>query len=205
MHDQVEVERTQAGASSCATEGRLAALGEALLADRPAQDRAEQMMLYGQFLGSWDGTVVVHDAETGRRQSTCEVHFGWALAGRAVQDVWIAPSRYARGPNEQGRMYGTTLRVYDPRADLWQITWIDPVRQVFNRMTGRKIGDEIVQEYRNEQGARCQWRFTEIRPDSFHWISRDSADEGATWTVRVEFFLRRRATDPSMTGAAAAS
>jgi len=205
MRDQVELERTQAAASSRSTEGRLGALREALLANCPAQDRAEQMMLYGQFLGSWDGTVVVHDAESGRRESTCEVHFGWALAGRAVQDVWIAPSRHARGAAEQDRMYGTTLRVYDPRADLWHITWIDPVRQVFNRMTGRKIGDEIVQEYRNEQGTRCQWRFTEIRPDSFHWISRDSTDEGASWTVRVEFFLRRRTTDPSMTGTAAPS
>jgi len=100
MRDQVELERTQAAASSRSTEGRLGALGEALLANRPAQDRAEQMMLYGQFLGSWDGTVVVHDAESGRRESTCEVHFGWALAVREVQDVWIAmreerPSRIA--------------------------------------------------------------------------------------------------------------
>jgi len=97
------------------------ALAEALLDNGPAAERAAQLMLYGQFVGSWDGTVVVHESG-GRRESSCEVHFGWVLAGRAVQDVWIAPSRRSRGPAEQVRMYGTTLRVYDPRSDIWHIT-----------------------------------------------------------------------------------
>ena len=78
------------------------ALAEALLTNGPAADRAAQLMLYGQFIGSWDGTVVVHEPG-GRRESSCEVHFGWVLAGRAVQDVWIAPSRRAREPAEQDR------------------------------------------------------------------------------------------------------
>jgi len=52
-----------------------------------------------------------------------------------------------------------------------------------------------VQEYRNDQSARCQWCFTEITPDSFHWISRDSANEGQDWSLRAEFFLRRRAPE----------
>src|SRR5262249_41059427 len=76
------------------------ALADVLLAEGPAVDRSQPLMLYGQFVGSWDGTVVVHEAG-GRRESSCEVHFGWVLAGRAVQDVWIAPSRHARGPAEQ--------------------------------------------------------------------------------------------------------
>ena len=169
-------------------------LAEALLASGPAADRAAKMMLYGQFVGSWDGEVLVHEAGGGRRDSSSEVHFGWVLGGRAVQDVWIAPSRHARKPAEQDRMYGTTLRVYDPQSDVWHITWIDPVRQAYDRMIGREVGKDIVQEYRNEQGARCQWLFTEIAADSFHWVSRDSADEGENWNVRAEFFLRRRPT-----------
>jgi hypothetical protein len=167
-------------------------LANALLAGGPAPDRAEKMMLYGQFVGSWDGRVVVHEATGTRRESTSEVHFGWVLGGRAVQDVWIAPARGARKPAEQDRMYGTTLRVYDPQSDVWHITWIDPVRQAYDRMIGRKVGENIVQEYRNQQGTLCQWLFTEITVDSFHWIARDSADESGAWNVRAEFFLRRR-------------
>ena len=62
-------------------------LPNALLAGGPAADRAEKMMLYGQFVGSWDGRVVVHEAAGTRRESSSEVHFGWVLGGRAVQDV----------------------------------------------------------------------------------------------------------------------
>jgi hypothetical protein len=166
-------------------------LGPALLAAGPAADRAEKMMLYGQFVGSWDGTVVVHNGDGTRREASSEVHFGWVLGGRAVQDVWIAPALAGRAA-DQDRMHGTTLRVYDPQGDVWHITWIDPVKQAFNRMTGRKVGANIVQEYRSDQGIRTQWLFTEITPSSFHWIARDSNDEGESWTVRAEFFLRRR-------------
>lgn len=166
---------------------------QVLHADGPAPDRAAQMMLYGQFVGSWDGTLKYLDAEGIRRETTAEVHFGWVLEGRAIQDVWIAPSRHGRKDDERLLMHGSTFRVYDPQNDLWHVTWIDPVKQAFNRMTGRKVGDEIVQEYRTEEGKRCQWLFTGITRDSFHWINRESAGNGESWKVRGEFFLRRLA------------
>lgn len=129
------------------------------------------MMLYGQFVGSWEGTIVVHEPGGNHRESSCEVHFGWALAGRAVQDVWIAPARDTRAAGAVDRMYGTTLRIYDPEANAWEITWIDPVNHAFNRMTGCAVGEDIVQEYHSDSRGRCQWMFTEISRDSFHWIS----------------------------------
>jgi hypothetical protein len=167
---------------------------QALHAEAPAPDRASQMMLYGQFVGSWEGRFVYHAPDSVPREAPCEVHFGWALEGRAVQDVWIVPSRSTRqapDTSAPGILYGTTLRVYDPRSDLWQITWIDPVRQDYDRMTGRKIGDDIVQEYRIDDRTRCQWLFTEITASSFHWLRRESRDDGKTWNIRVEFFLQR--------------
>src|SRR4051812_41973955 len=165
---------------------------ENLHADGPAPDRAAQMMLYGRFVGSWDGTLKYVDAEGSRRETTAEVHFGWVLAGRAIQDVWIAPSRQGRTESERLLMHGSTFRVYDPHHDIWHITWIDPVKQVNNRMTGRKVGDDIVQEYRTDDGKRVQWMFVDIAKDRFHWVNRESADDGRNWTVRGEFFLRRR-------------
>jgi hypothetical protein len=168
-----------------------------LASEGPAPDRAAQMMLYGQFVGSWEGTVVVHLPDGARREATCEVHFGWALEGRAIQDVWIAPALRGRKMGEQSRMYGTTLRVYDPKSDLWHITWIDPVRQAFNRMDGRKVGEEIVQECRDAQGTLGQGLVTEITADSFHWIARESTDDGKIWKLTGEFFLRRVSAETS--------
>lgn len=168
------------------------AFAAALTSTGPAADRAPQMQLYGQFVGSWDGKVIVHRANGERSESSCEIHFGWALAGRAVQDVWIVPSRSGRGPDEGDRMYGATLRVYDPKADNWQITFIDPVRQTFDRMIGRAQGKDIVQECEGPEGQLTQWCFTEITADSFHWIARESTDRGKSWRVTGEFFVRRR-------------
>ena len=65
-----------------------------------------------------------------------EIHFGWVLEGRAIQDVWILP----------GVFYGTTLRVYDPGLDAWHILWSDPVKQYYTRQIGRARGHDIVQE-----------------------------------------------------------
>jgi hypothetical protein len=171
------------------------ALIDALCAKGPADDRAESMMLYGQFVGSWDGTVIVYRSNGERFESTCEVHFGWTLAGRAVQDVWIIPSRRSRPAGESDRMYGTTLRIYVPQDDEWQIIWSDPVRQAYDRMTGRKAGADILQEYCDSAGAICQWCFTAIQDDSFHWISRESVDDRSTWKLTSEFFLKRRRRD----------
>jgi hypothetical protein len=168
---------------------------DALCAKGPEDGHAESMMLYGQFVGSWDGTVIVYRANGERFESTCEVHFGWALAGRAVQDVWIIPSRRNRPVGESDRMYGTTLRIYVPQDDEWQIIWSDPVRQAYDRMTGRRVGADIIQEYRNSAGAICQWCFTEIRHDSVHWVSRESVDDRSTWKLTSEFFLKRRRRD----------
>jgi hypothetical protein len=164
---------------------------QALCAEHPAPDRAGPMMLYGQFVGSWDGRMTYVDSEGARRESTAEVHFGWVLEGRAVQDVWMVPLRSRGSAGAAQLMYGTTLRVYDPRADHWHITWIDPVRQVYDRMIGRQVGNDIVQEYRTDEAVRVQWMFTEITPCSFHWTARAAA--GADdWRVRAEFFLTRR-------------
>ena len=166
---------------------------EALHSDAPAPDRAQEMMLYGQFVGSWDITVIDHNPDGSRHEGSGEVHFGWVLEGRAIQDVWIVPGRGARkAPNLPAtrNRYGTTLRIYDPKIKTWHIIWLNPVTQTCNTMLGRKVKDEIVQEY-HEDGRLNQWIFSEITSTSFHWIGRSSQDEGKTWHVETEFVARR--------------
>jgi hypothetical protein len=57
------------------------------------------------------------------------------------------------------------------------------------------VGPDITQEYRDSAGTICQWCFTEIQGDSFHWLSRESVDERSTWKLTSEFFLKRRRRD----------
>jgi hypothetical protein len=167
---------------------------DVLGAPGPAPGYAVQMAPYGRFVGAWEGSVTVFRRDGSRRQETCEVYFGWVLEGRAIQDVWIAPAR--RDRNEPGRdasrdMYGTTVRVYVPGDDVWEITWIDPGTGSYNRMVGRQVEDDMVQEYQDEEGSLWQWRFTDITSDSFRWIAQESVDDGKAWRLANEFLLRR--------------
>jgi hypothetical protein len=182
---------------------------EALQAEQPASDRAEEMMLYGQFIGSWDGRltsqkfkvneiaeVIFNDTNEPWVESTLEIHFGWALQGRIIQDVWISPSPHAEHSVKQFVMYGTTLRVYDPEHDCWFITFIDPfTRQSYHRQVARKIGNDIVQEQRSPDGKLVHWVFTAITSDSFEWLWRESRDNGKTWKEYAHFYLNRRVED----------
>ena len=68
----------------------------ALSADAPLPEYSAQLMLYGRFVGAWEGTVVVYRRDGTQRRESCEVYFGWVLEGRAIQDVWIAPARRDR-------------------------------------------------------------------------------------------------------------
>lgn len=153
----------------------------ALGADGPAPDRAQAMGLYGWLIGDWRFDAVVHRDDGSRFAGQGEIHFGWVLQGRAIQDVWILP----------GVFHGTTLRVHDPGIGAWHILWSDPVRQVYARQIGRAEGDDIVQIGRNDAGEKLRWRFSERTPDAFRWTGERSRDEGASWFLQADYRATR--------------
>lgn len=168
----------------------------ALHSPGPAEDRADKLALYGQFVGSWDFDIVVHAPGGTDHRGRGEIHFDWVLEGRAIQDVWMIPPRAERGPAAPalplaGNWYGTTLRVYDPQLDAWHIFWSDPATNYFARQLGRAHGADIVQVGTGDS-AGSRWSFTEITADSFHWLGETSQNGGASWYLLVEIFARRR-------------
>jgi len=167
---------------------------DALHAEGPAADRADKMALYGQLVGAWDLDVTEFKDDGTTRRRPGEWHFGWALEGRAVQDVWIVPPRGQRKGDAVAlsNRYGTTLRVYDPAIDAWRIRWTDPVGQTYLSMIGRAQGDDIVQLGNNAAGHVVRWGFYQITPASFLWRGEASADNEASWNRVVEFTARRR-------------
>lgn len=152
-----------------------------LLSPGPAADRADKMALYGRFIGDWEFDALVHKDDGNEHRGRGEIHFAWALDGRAIQDVWILP----------GLFYGTTLRVYDPGLDAWHILWNDPLKQYYTRQLGRAQGDRIVQVGDLGDGVHLRWSFSDITPDSFRWRGERSMDAGATWQLQADFRARR--------------
>ena len=157
----------------------ISAFLDALGADGPSADRAGKMDLYGRFVGSWDLDVRQFSEDGSERRRTGEWHFGWALEGRAIQDVWIVPPRGELRHGDAAanfNSYGTTLRVYDPDIDAWRIQWTDPVTRNFLQMIGRAEGRDIVQLGTRPDGQLARWSFSEITANSFLWRGEVSAD-----------------------------
>lgn len=169
-------------------------LAEVLEAPSSAAEHAEALRLYGQFVGDWELDVTDHAADGTRRTRHGEWRFGWILEGRAVQDVWRVPA--LGDPGAAGRPptgFGTTVRTYDPKRDQWTVVWNGAVTGTVIRFTGRRQGDEIVQEGVDpESGLPTRWIFSDIRPESFRWRSVRSPDGGHTWQLEQEMVVRRR-------------
>jgi hypothetical protein len=166
---------------------------EALQADGPAADHADRMGLYAFLIGRWTYDATYHPPGAAIRTTRGEIHAGWVLQGRAIQDVWSVPARDLPrpAPPEFGDYYGTTLRVYDPGLDAWHILWSDPLTQTYRRQLARARGRDIVQEGRDEAtGAHVRWSFTEITPNSFRWLGEASPD-GMAWTLLADFRAKR--------------
>jgi hypothetical protein len=73
--------------------------------------------------------------------------------------------------------------------------WINPVTNHYEQQIGRRVGprkdDDIVQVGARLDGTPTRWRFTEITPNSFHWIGESLNPDGATWQLEGEFRCKR--------------
>jgi hypothetical protein len=155
----------------------------------PYRRFAGRLKLFGQFVGDWDIVSAGGPSPRGVAFSSGgEVHFGWVLGGRAVQDVWMTYDTKTR----KAIPVGTTIRVYDPETDAWQCTWISVVRHTTQTFVGRKVGADIVLESRPKGGRPERWIFSDITPNSFRWHSEESHDKGKSWHLTEEMKMSRR-------------
>ena len=160
-----------------------------LLSDGPYAEFKDKLMLFGQFVGDWDIVSVRSPSPSGVAfKAGGEVHFGWILEGRAVQDVWMTYDEKTKRPIP----VGTTIRVYDPSIDAWQSTWISAFRRSVQTFVARQVGEEIVLESTTNDGNPERWIFSEIKPESFRWHSEETHDKGNTWVLTEEMRIRRR-------------
>lgn len=153
----------------------------------------EAMDSYGWLVGSWELDVRHYWVDVSGRNLKGEVHFVWALEGRAVQDVWIMPRRSDRKGelDKSCNMYGTTLRVWDAVLQAWRVTWFNPVTGARCDLIGRWSGKDIVQVGALPNGTPIRWKFTEITPDSFRWTGEMLKADGESWELQGDFRAKR--------------
>ena len=166
----------------------------ALEADRRSPEIPESADVYGWLIGSWELDVYRYGVDVAALGIKGEVHFGWVLEGRAVQDVWIMPRTSERGPGleKANNMYGTTLRVWDGSIQAWRVTWINPVTGARDELIGRWSGKDVAQVGAHANGTPIRWMFTEITSESFRWTGESLEADGKTWKLEGEFRARRK-------------
>jgi len=149
--------------------------------------------MFDWLIGDWEADVYDYGPEGAKHVSKGEWHFRWVLEGRAVQDVWIVPKRSERKQttSKEGNRYGTTIRIYDSKLDVWRVFWFNPVTQDRAELVGRKVGDTIVQQCVCEDGSFTRWTFQDIKANSFTWRGEFSTDGGRRWQLDAEFLARR--------------
>jgi hypothetical protein len=167
-------------------------------AEGPFPEYEKELALFGQFVGDWDITEARYPRPDGtEHRARGEIHFGWILDGRAVQDVWMTLDERSH----RAVPAGTTIRFYDPKIRAWHSTWIAPSGNVVQNFIARKVKDEIVLEGMTEEGYPERWIFSEITRASFRWRSEETHDHGKTWILTEEMNVQRRGTegDPAHT------
>jgi hypothetical protein len=170
---------------------------QVLHASGPDRDREAKLALYAWLVGSWDMEVTTHLEDGSAHVGRGEIHAGWVLQGRAIQDVWMIPRFKEQKPGVtplpgSGNWYGTTLRIYDPNLGAWRILWNDPATDFFTQQIGRARGRDIVQEGPDPRGGTMRWTFSEIRSDSFRWQAERAPDQ-ENWLLEVDICARRTA------------
>jgi hypothetical protein len=168
---------------------------QVLHANGPDKARAKELELYAWLVGDWDMDVTTILDDGAKHQGRGEIHAGWVLQGRGIQDVWMIPRLRDRQPGGAplpgaGNWYGTTLRIYDPALGAWRILWNDPATNFFSQQIALADGADIVQTGPDPRGGSMRWIFSEIRPDSFHWTAECTVDD-ATWRREVDIQARR--------------
>src|SRR5438128_5930464 len=163
----------------------------ALQADGPHPDYADELSLFGQFVGSWaiDNTCFT---ESGPKRHEAEWRFGWTLDGRAVQDVLFhPPASKAAATRSYSEGIGTTVRLFEPATADWTVIWFGATRGNVVSLCGRPDGDDIEIVGESRRGDSLRWRFLEITDDSFHWHGLIRPRDGGEWRLEQEMFATR--------------
>jgi uncharacterized protein len=162
-----------------------------LAAPGPNPELGNGAAVFAPFEGDWNIDCVYLD-EQGRAQPTAgEWHFGWVLAGRAVQDViyFYPPGERPKDPIQLRG--GTTVRVYDPKSGQWTITWNNASKGWAIKLRGGAVDARIVLTGTDIDGSALRWTFHDISADRFLWRGEISKDGGATWRVEQTMTVTR--------------
>ena len=139
--------------------------------------------------------AVLYDRQGRTRNTQGELLSAWVLEGRAIQDLFIFPSRALRasGAPSEGDRYGTTIRTYDRAQRAWNVSFINPAAPETNaQLVARRHGRDITMEGTLADGSAIRWGYRgPTTPTSFHYTAERLWSDTHAWAVYLELLGRR--------------
>ena len=115
---------------------------------------------FAPLIGDWDFVWTGSDG----RSAEGEWFFRRVLEGRAIEDIYICPSRATRDSNPQpDGEYGAAFRMYNKENHCYDMTYINEF--CTTRLEVRKAGEKIQCSVISPDAEECnKWVFSEITP-----------------------------------------
>ncbi|MBT9774927.1 hypothetical protein GPL15_00190 [Clostridium sp. MCC353] len=146
---------------------------ESLIVEGKHEALPEEYDYFGKLIGSWNIDYVDTSNSSVLKG---EWHFSRVLEGMAIQDVIVLP----------GFEYGTTLRVYNPGTNAWDVAYCYTGNIM--RFEARKQDDKIV--LTNIEDESRKWVFVKIEDNHFHWQDVTVMEDGK-WHVKFDLYAER--------------
>lgn len=143
---------------------------------------SEQTKQFASMLGEWKITDYALDKQ-GKWQKSTGADWNWytILNGHAIQDDWIQPSLSTKLEDESKRGYGTNIRIYNPKTNLWEMAWASSNGKKVDNFSAKFEDNKIIMTgfY---AGGNTRVTFYDMKPDSFEWkMEMQSKDDKKLW------------------------
>lgn len=126
--------------------------------------------------------------------------FQAAWRGRFILDGYAIANEYEMMSSAGERIVlGMNFRVYDAKAEIWKIKWLDALAGTWLDLGPLELGgvtfegDSIVYAFREPMAAHAYTRatYTNISPTHFRWKGEKS-DDGSQWSEFMVIEAHRR-------------
>lgn len=136
---------------------------------------------FGRYVGDWDiaDQGLQPDGVTWKAGNGARWNFTCVGGGIAVQDFWM-PNGAEGGPPPG---VGTNLRIYDAKAEQWEIAWTATGAPGFTHIRAKQNtdGDVVMHFVSPEQNPPRRITFFTPTSEGWNWTMEMSRDGGETW------------------------
>ncbi len=163
----------------------LASAGALADASGVAGGAPAELMHFEKLIGNWVTTEesLTPDGSDWVPSNGADWSFSWAFDGWGVRDDYRSPPISEPVADESKRQRGTNLRIFDPAAGHWVMTWLTVASATPVGFTATSTEQRIVMlsDVANPQGNFGRVTFFDITDSSFEWKLEWSIDK-QQWT-----------------------